>query len=687
MTVGNNQKPHVAKRVRLALKWIVALGFLAGAGLFCLFFHLEKPGDMKPPATHPGPVAVPAEGPPPGEGTTNADEVVLHSRRELGLSPGDRLIYDVSQSSETSISLMLEDRSGNTSPESHDTHIVLRQSGQLVLDVLSETNQANEPNGWLVQLSMRDLSVQAQAGKDLDADTLRQMKNAQSALEAEITGSSVLAMILPYGRIDKMVPVSLETATAKMQWKDILSRWQFVFPDVETNAWTQTESDTLGTYIAEYSGNLAKEPKQINKRKTSYADISASIQGGGALNPHSSVMGDVNFTLDPYQIAIRGHEEVTVVDGSNIKANTKTTFAINLNSKQVSPIKSPAISQAMAVIATETNILSWAAERADFIENSQVKTKEDINAILDLLQELFRLGEGHDGQEVQLAAVLINAIQSGDASAVSAIMDALTDDFPTDEYGAALIGILGAAGTPDSQMALIDIIQQQDWPSEFKQYALQSIVQIADPIGAVDECLKSIHAAKSEYSNEALLALAAVGDHLRSSNQARRDAILHYVLGQENDPDKLSCQDLSIALSAIGNLGPDDVPDLVSQALIHEDPFIREQAISSLRRIHTQAATDLILHALDTDQDDAVRIAAIELLGDPTRTGGLDNLRQVLTNEPGEQVRMAALSSIVGWQDEYPESVEKIIRDAASQDPSSQVREHATSLLSQYSNR
>jgi hypothetical protein len=65
-----------------------------------------------------------------------------------------------------------------------------------------------------------------------------------------------------------------------------------------------------------------------------------------------------------------------------------------------------------------------------------------------------------------------------------------------------------------------------------------------------------------------------------------------------------------VALDAIGNLGPRDVPACVQDALKNDDAILRQKAIFSLQRIHTDTGHTMIFDAIHNDQPDNVRVAA-----------------------------------------------------------------------------
>lgn len=594
------------------------------------------------------------------------------ARSSLGFRPGDHLVYDFTQS----LKVVLMDRAGEdsagTAAPPPAVGVDLAQEGQLILDVYSALS-SNAPEGWLVGFRLSGATIEMKM-EQIAIDHTR------AALEKELTESRVLAEVRESGRIEKIAFFSLASAEAKTMWKDILARWQVILPEkANADSWEYTENDVTGTYIANYTRPSLGYPQQVTKRKPRYVSISAQAQGG-VLNAKCSVEGETAIELNPYQAAIKGEESVSISGPGNVSVETDAAYSFHLRSAEYSRPVETSGPQMLAEMGAATNVLSWAAENAVASAPVPEMTPEEVAEIMDRLKELLGSGQAHSGEHVEVAGEMIDAIRASQSSAVSTIMDAFANDMPEGEYAATLTGVLGGAGTPAAQEALLKIITAPDWPPELRAMALQSLVQVTNPIAAVDNVLMTLLNDGQEYADSAFMILAAMGQRLRESDPARRENISRFILEQVREVSATDQAQMTFALAAIANLGPAEVPNIVTTAVNSDNADIREQAILSLQRIHTDESDKLIGRAV-ADSNELVRTAAVRMLGEPDRKGGLDILHKMVSNDPSDSVRTAAIMGLAQWNREGDDTVVNILREVSKKDPSEEVRRTAMSQI------
>ena len=170
-----------------------------------------------------------------------------------------------------------------------------------------------------------------------------------------------------------------------------------------------------------------------------------------------------------------------------------------------------------------------------------------------------------------------------------------------------------------------------------------------------------------------------MGDRLRARSPERYHQISQYVIGAASTPD-LELNERIVGLDAIGNLGPQEVPQVVRDALGDDNALLREKAVASLQRMDCDATTAIIRNALQNDSADNVRAEAASLLADTRRAGGCDDLCQAALKDASENVRAAASKSLGEWMNTNPEAG-RILQQVASQDSSPEVQNIAKEIL------
>ncbi len=83
----------------------------------------------------------------------------------------------------------------------------------------------------------------------------------------------------------------------------------------------------------------------------------------------------------------------------------------------------------------------------------------------------------------------------------------------------------------------------------------------------------------------------------------------------------------------------------LSMNLLDEDPNVREDALYSLAELEDAGSIDLITEVLHNDEDEHVRMTAVEVLGDIGSEAAIDSLRGALQDEVKE-VRIIAVDAL-----------------------------------------
>lgn len=691
-TKFNQGGPDREKGHRRLIGWI-AFGVVALVAVISLLLFARRGGEEErleivlpvatipfvrtpDPVFSPSPLPLLRPSPSPSVPPTLPDAV-----SSLGFRPGDRLVYDFSQNYKLAVSsrpVPAASESSQTEPPAESVEVEMGQEGQLKVEVYSMLSSGDD-RGWLIGFRLSGLEFKS-------GDGLAPDDPAQAEIVWEATQGGVLAEVLESGRIRRITASSLFSAEARTLWKDILARWQVILPDdPAVRNWEEMEDDVTGKYLARYTWGEAGPPRRLIKRKLRYHDISLP-EGEDKLSPKSSVQGETEIDLNPYQVLIVGREAARFQGPAGASVVSDASFKFVLLTAEYSPLDEQETQRMQEMMNSSPDELSWAAESLSTDELARVKSIADTEEIFSNLEDLFRRGGARSGRHVELAAELISEIRSGNSQALETIMDTLACGAPVsedsaEEYSATLIGVLGAAGTPEAQRSLLDIIASPDWPTDLRAMALQSLVQVENPIREIDPVLEDLYLQGGEdYSDSAFMVLAAMGERLRETDLARRDEIGQFILRNLSGVDPTDQMQMTLALATIANLGPEKIPGIVVDALAGEDAYLREQAVLSLERIQTAAADELIT-AASTDPEEEVRMAAVQMLGDPNRASGLVSLRRVVMNDLSSNVRLAGVMGISRWSQADGPAAIALLREVAERDSSSDVRQTAVSQI------
>ncbi len=649
----------IASKTRLQFPLILAL--LCLIGLVAWFFiprHQSKQVPAPPPteaAAEPAPVA-------------SAPNEPNRVAGDLGLYKGLQLEYTFSQDRVLNLSGSSFGGIIATGALSHSVQMRVQQKGDLVVTVYDQ-----DARGWLVGFKLQDAKIQMSAGT-----------NATSAADdSAAMGKEILASVERCGRIATMTAPPQTSAETLNQWRDILARWQIVLPvRAGELKWKRTEEDTTGSYLAEYTRDKPATPATLTKSKHRYLKF-ANLDKQSRIPGHE-IHGTATIDLNPYPTLIKGHEQLSIAAreiGGGVEC--EATYVLQIKGQttladieQLAPGKIQEF-QASAQPFTWAAAISKTTDKARWQATAQSTT---IAAELSALDDLLAQGKGRTPEEVRTLEKIVDLIHADDATVDKIVEKLASATTQTNtELASALTGMLGAAGTPEAQEALIALANSPDWPLAYREMALFSFAQVTEPRAEVDAWLQALHQKDDDLSKPAYLVLAAMGDRLRESDPERYASISQYITDAANKPD-LSLDGRLAALRAIENLGPATIPDFVRTALNDEDPLLRAQAVESLRRMPVETAYEVIRNSLAQDGDSTVRTAAARMLADSRYEGAVAELARTATTDAAEAVRMAALESLNEWAAQSARAME-ILQQAASQDKSEDVRKRATDLL------
>lgn len=585
----------------------------------------------------------------------------LGTGTSLGLRVGDQLTYRFKQrrivrATGASFGAVISVGATNSA-----AGIVVRQEGDLVLRVYGK-----ESAGWVVGFHLARGSIRLE------------LEGASEQIGVEGPGleDEILVRVAESGRIIGFAADHDLGAEVLQHWRDIASRWQTVLSDrVDARAWTVSEQDPTGVYDARYERVGANSSRLLLKEKQCY--ISIGTTSSADLSPETRIQSTSEIELDPYPIEIKGNEDLTIQAPALGGAVFSTAiFTLRLVAVEANAEVLSQASAMLEIAKAPDRAFSWAAGAAP-------KEQDDLGIGLDTTMEteiakLRRiLDSGGSGSVAELHVLenLVSLIRSDDLS-VDTLVAALKQSTTATnaELASALVGMLGSAGTPKAQRALLGVLATEDWPLPFRELAGFSFAQVTAPIPEVDQCFERLHEQQGDLSDTSLLLLAAMGNRVRTSDPSRFCEITDYVLRAATTA-VLDESRRIVGIDAIANLGPTEVPELIVDLVNNcDDVLLRARALSALKRIESTAADSLLASSL-ADISEEMRAAAVDLLEPGRGLSWLPSVRVAALNDPSEMVRLRAVGALGRWLD-HEESVANVLEQiAAESNPQSdQVR-------------
>jgi HEAT repeat protein len=210
-----------------------------------------------------------------------------------------------------------------------------------------------------------------------------------------------------------------------------------------------------------------------------------------------------------------------------------------------------------------------------------------------------------------------------------------------------------------------------------------ALATVEAPTAAAEQTLRDLArtGADEQIRSTAQLGLGIVARSLMADEPARARRILQDTL-----------QDLEAAttpearrqlLLVLGNIGADDTLAVITRHLRDEAAPVRAAAAAALRWLESPAVEDLLVKALMTDADDAVRLEAAQALAfRPMTDALLAAHRPALTGDASAAVRLALLRN-VAQASRTSGAARALLAETAHSDPVAEVREEAERLLAE----
>jgi HEAT repeat protein len=445
----------------------------------------------------------------------------------------------------------------------------------------------------------------------------------------------------------------------------LVTSLQVVSPGLPLATWRATEVDSTGEYEAAYR----RTATGVHKAKDAYlrARGATGLRGlPGKYDVSSSI--DIQVGEGGWPSAVTETETlgVTVSRMRVISTNrTKATLAgVGMRPELVG---APNAAELQSEVASEAEGFARARKNAE--QNLVAGRKYRAIAADFRAPELAKRND---------AMVAMGALFRLDPGATAEAGEEILQGKVSGESLARTAAALGAAGTPEAQRVLGQIIASPNMDSSQVVTATVALGQSPHPIDENDEVLKKAMA--SDANDVASAAAFALGASIRARNAeglgdtgGALQTLLDGLAQAKTDDERRTF------LLALGNTGDPRALDAIEPYLASPSVELRIAAASALRFIPGKRADGDLVSAL-RDEAYLVRRAAVQAVEPRTETTVIPALTQMLHTEPQETVRLAIVSVIYPRLSSEP-SVLDALQWAADSDPSQKVRNAAKQYL------
>lgn len=465
--------------------------------------------------------------------------------------------------------------------------------------------------------------------------------------------------------------------------RDFLSLRSFRLPDRARvgESWSAAEKDLLGVYNARYRLLSAENGiAKVSKRRLGYVATKPGAQGMDAqfsgnnesmisIDLSSGMIRDIETTLTVTQL----------VDGMVVGENKTHLFLSHLGADELSP-EELAMAQQDARSLQESGAEKWILSdtSASEVEERLERRLHEQQLAGRGWEEIRRQIEENDAFDTDtfLSAKALLVLQPKLASLFRDLM--LSDKDPNGATFQLASGALAAAGTPQSQAAMLEGIHQLETSPTAKNILLGLVGQVNKPTGETVSFLE--HMGQSEDLGDGVVnsSRLALGSVARQLDPAQRAPIVEGLLEKLNEARSVD-QKVN-ALLSLGNTGENQLRPEFLTRLKDPLPLVRKASCFALGQQLQNGVAEPLIRTAQHDKDALVRVECLDALDkkalDPEQVDAVIN---VAMHDAVPDVRLAALR-IAGAQESFP-GLRSVLRHVRDEDSSPEVRRFAELVL------
>jgi len=482
----------------------------------------------------------------------------------------------------------------------------------------------------------------------------------------------------------------------------LLAQTQFVLPSASTSGfsqWEVQEDDPNGHYIARYkfvpdkSESVSADEQaavktfrktkiryliQQSKTKPAESTIPTTVKPEGSLEALFDVSGG-------YLASLSGSEMQTIIMASKSVACAENSLHLKFLRKEVLPSSELSAMQEVSVsrkMATQGLPLSASIseeEREASIHRSELNQATSESLLADLAKAEEEGRERDTSLYLKFKALIYLHPETCDA-----LGKILATALPKSLTMRIISGALGVVGHPQAQVALVNAIRAHLNDSTVLLELVQNLGLVDSPTILTENTLRDL-AANSKDKNvhaAALLALGNMARNLSAKSPARADKIVDWVI--EEARSSSSEERMKLFLLVLGNSGSVRALPTIIRFVDNPSPVLRSAAVSGLRWIGSSKADNLLAQVLTSDPSTSVRVeAAFALSFRKLNSATFQAQKKAFLEDEAVLVRLAVLKNLWQVHKSFTE-VCRLVRDAAINDPSKDVRKVAAEIIARY---
>jgi hypothetical protein len=502
---------------------------------------------------------------------------------------------------------------------------------------------------------------------------------ADGAFDAERAQSVEAELALPFfvtidheGHVSELLVPRGATSLVSGLRKHVATLLQYETRNEKT--WETAENDTTGVYHARYASqgaDLVRTKDRYTQVLTAKGLVAANVQ------VKETIAGRAAVTLDEelWPAAIHVNERSVTDAGAGMNAIVST---------RRDDLELTARGDDRAALGSA--LREGAGYETVSLESLELFVAQQHNADVNMLKgrSLATLLTGVEAPEDQAAVESMAALEAYlrlNPEAASG----LTARMRKYDLGAKRIfGALAAAGTPESQEALTEILRDRKASADAREDAAISLSMAEKP---TRESLEALRATMGDKDPQvASVATLGAGNLARKLSETDADVSDDVVATLLRRLDAASdTGEIVLVLRALGNAGDERVLPYATRFLASRVEVVRAATCDALTFVKSPAADDLLVRAMLRDDADDVRVSAIRVSGMRPFDAYAPALALAATKDESAHVRLTVVERL-GLAIADARAV-TTLTTMASSDADADVRGAASALIASVAKR
>lgn len=457
-------------------------------------------------------------------------------------------------------------------------------------------------------------------------------------------------------------------STAAQFWQNLSERMQVDLPPVLlTPVWNQQETMAGGTVKARYEIDpTLLNPAMLGEKIYVQKSFDASPLPQRKLSGESLILLKPRFEgLDQLQAEAR---EVQELNGQSWASDTTLKLQWQKQNQQ----------NEARVASLEAR---WGKSQAEGRAASSQETSIQKVALGSLgLDELWNLINQADSQHSQDLYLKLKAWVYLHPDEIQRLVDRLKGLSEGDPALKMAIRALAAAGQPEAQNALVDLLDQRQADVSLARKIITTLGLLPEPTLKAQQSLERLSQAPEDSAvrRNSRLALGMMGQRLGQSQnpEARKRAEQIEAQALENLRRAVGLAATTEALAVLGNCGLSRIEDL-DPWLKHPDPAIRGQAFFALRFARPVGTGDYLVSHYPIEASAEVRRQILQAMSLRTRDDTwFQAVQKLLGHSLADEDKITLAKSLIGTVRKHREASLKILEQLLEQTQDAAVREN-----------